>query len=118
MSPTTHLAPVLNAKLKDLLEKSNRADPLDEAVLCVVEAAVIAVHAAEQARLGGNPDEVRSWVHEVLAAARAAVTAANFAVVSVKDTIGLAKEGRAARTTDMCIQRDSVAASRVLDPGP
>lgn len=73
-------------ELDFLRAASNRSDPLDEAVLCVVEAAVAAMDAAGRARAcgGGSPD-VHNCLLDVLAAARAAVTAATFAVVQARD---------------------------------
>lgn len=90
MSRTAHLVPAMSAKLEVLRATSDRADPLDEAVLCLVEAAALAVDAAERARTGSDPTDLYSCVREVLGAARAAVTAATFAVVQVKDDIVLA----------------------------
>jgi len=91
MSSTAHLVPTMSDKLEVLRATSDRADPLDEAVLCLVEAAALAVDVAERARTGTDPTALYSCVREVLGAARAAVTAATFAVVQVKDDIVLSR---------------------------
>ncbi|MDR6592737.1 MULTISPECIES: hypothetical protein [Saccharothrix] len=98
MSSSTPLLPPMTAGLEVLKATSDRSDPLDEAVLSVVEAAALAVDAAQRARAGGDLAEVHSCLGEVLGAARAAVTAATFAVVRVRDEMALARvappEGR------------------------
>ncbi|WP_447009011.1 hypothetical protein ACRAKJ_15760 [Saccharothrix sp. DSM 118769] len=97
-SPTPVLPPMTVAGLEVLKATSDRSDPLDEAVLGVVEAAALAVDAAQRARAGGDPADVHSRLCEVLGAARAAVTAATFAVVRARDEMALARvappEGR------------------------
>ncbi|HEX6355322.1 hypothetical protein [Actinophytocola sp.] len=86
--------PLTSAELASLRATSDRSDPLDEAVLCVVEAAVLAVDAARRARSSAGSVDVHSHLRAVLAAARAAVTAANFAVIEAKDAEACARTSR------------------------
>jgi hypothetical protein len=72
----------LRAELEFLRATADRSDPLDETLLCLFESTVTAASAAERARLCADPDGARGLLREVLAAARAAVTAATFAVVN------------------------------------
>ena len=60
-----------------LRASADRADPLDETVLCLRESAVLAAAAAERARAGVEP---AGALREALAAARAAVVSASYAV--------------------------------------
>jgi hypothetical protein len=80
----------LVTELDFLRGTSDRSDPLAEAVLCIVEAAVLAIDAAERARTCGGP-EVHGHLLELLAAARATVTAASFAVVRAHDAADIAR---------------------------
>jgi hypothetical protein len=96
MAYRTRLLRPLSAELEFLRATSDRADPLDEAVLNVVEAAVLAMDAAERARACDGTEDfarVHGCLTEVLGAARAAVTAATFALVEAKDeSLGSARK--------------------------
>ena len=81
----------MTAELGFLRATSDRSDPLDEAVLCVVEAAVRAMDAADRARTCAGSAEVHGQLREVLASARAAVTAATFAVTAAHDAAAEAR---------------------------
>lgn len=74
---------LLRDELDFLRATADRSDPLDETVLCLFEAAVQAATAAERARAGGGTEAA---LREMLAATRAAVVAATFAVVAERDT--------------------------------
>jgi hypothetical protein len=64
------------AELAVLLRAGNHTDPEHETVLCLVECAS---HAAEALSVAGNDNTVRHF-EDALAAARAAVTCASFAL--------------------------------------
>lgn len=74
---------LLHRELESVRAESDRADPLDETVLCLAEAAAHAATAA--ARLQAFPldrEEAVAELGKVLAAARAAVTCATYAMAA------------------------------------
>ncbi|MGQ0838765.1 hypothetical protein [Actinokineospora sp.] len=93
----THHLRTLTAALDLLRATASRSDPLDEAVLCLVEAAVAAVTAAERARVDSCPEAA---LRDVLGAARAAVGAATFAIVAERDHGAADRRVRRARAHD------------------
>lgn len=77
---------LLHRELEAIHARSDRADPLDETLLCLTEAAAHAAAAAE--RLQGSlldRDEQAAELGEVLAAARAAVICATYAMVDAPE---------------------------------
>lgn len=73
------LVPVLEAAARRLADGSGPADPRRETLLCLVECA--AHVATSVARADREPEQVRAALEEALAAARAAVTCAWYALV-------------------------------------
>lgn len=63
-----------------LRSHADRSDPLDETVVCLLEATVAAATAIEHLRSGSTDHEVRADLQEVLASARAAVVTATYAL--------------------------------------
>jgi hypothetical protein len=96
MAHRTRLLRPMSAELDFLRTTSDRSDPLAEALLCVVEAAVLAMDAARRVRTCSGSPDVHDHLREVLAAARAAVTAANFAIIEAKDAEADARTARSA----------------------
>ncbi|MFB9903355.1 hypothetical protein [Allokutzneria oryzae] len=76
------LAEVLGRELALLRVTADRADPLEETVLSLVECAALAAEAVRDLRSGGLPTErLPGVLEDVLATARAAVLTASHAVV-------------------------------------
>lgn len=86
--------PTVAAQLAELavrLRAGNHTDPEHETVLCLVECAS---HAAEALSVAGNDNTVRHF-EDALAAARAAVTCASFALFDrVRPALHLRQESR------------------------
>jgi hypothetical protein len=72
---------LLRESLDFLREHSDRSDPVDETVLCMLESAWHAATAADRTRWDCGPAETDAAMRDMLAAARAAVVTASFALV-------------------------------------
>jgi hypothetical protein len=78
VNPVGEVRALLEAAAERLGDHSDRSDPVGETLLCLVECALEAARAADEANLGDSLQHRQ----EALAAARAAVTCASYAVVN------------------------------------
>ncbi|MCP3804553.1 hypothetical protein NLX83_35315 [Allokutzneria sp. A3M-2-11 16] len=75
------LAEVLGRELAVLRATADRADPVEETVLSLVECAALAAEAVRELRSGVPASRSAELLEEVLATARAAVLTASHAVI-------------------------------------
>lgn len=81
MDEVTEARALLEAAARRLGEGGDRSDPAGETLLCLIECAL------EAARAVTEPGDTRAHRQEALAAARAAVTCASYAVATNDPTV-------------------------------